>query len=174
MNPLKWHQRAFFSRGTMYDMTITTPGVLFAQFCPSFHCAQTFGETKYGASPETSSWSWMNLVNDPNMHLIIFCSTGTPRGLSCSLSQQGLREIMKCSSSRFESNMHFASSRMPGLKSILKKIVDKTSPAINFCWQSERILTHHLAAPPYHVVHPFFCTLQGCLIFFDFFLSKEI
>jgi len=30
----------------------------------------------------------------------------------------------------------------------------KTSRAINFCWQSERILTHRLAVPTYHFVHP--------------------
>lgn len=32
----KWHQRAFFSRGTMYDMTITTQESCFHDFAPIF------------------------------------------------------------------------------------------------------------------------------------------
>ena len=32
----KWHQRAFFSRGTMYDMTITTQESCFHDFAPVF------------------------------------------------------------------------------------------------------------------------------------------
>ena len=39
----------------------------------------------------------------------------------------------------------------------------KTSRAINFCWQSERILTHRLAVPTYHFVHP---KNANCWVFF--------
>ena len=88
LNPRKMASTCLFLSRNNVRHDNHDPGVLFPRFCPSFRCVQTFEEKTLVLVFEISNWGWMNLVKHPNMQFCNFCcSAGTPRGLSCSLSQ---------------------------------------------------------------------------------------